>query len=142
MTCSILSAKQSDANQPAGTLFLCFSRARQPSLYRACQRSVRPSPTLRHAGAAQIRLAIFCVETRMRGWRGPRHSIKLDTAKSSISTTTRASLQHRRRRRREEVWQPRVIADLPDRIPITEAELDILEAHFADLLDELFGARR
>jgi hypothetical protein len=49
---------------------------------------------------------------------------------------------HPRRRRREEVWQPRVTDDLPDRIPITEVELDILEAHFADLLDELFGARR
>lgn len=54
----------------------------------------------------------------------------------------RASVGHRRRRRREEVWQPRVTDDLPDRIPITEAELDIIEAHFADLLDELFGARR
>jgi hypothetical protein len=54
----------------------------------------------------------------------------------------RAPVRHARRRRREKVWQPLVADDLPDRIPVTEAELDIIEAHFADLLDELFGARR
>ncbi|MGZ8300169.1 MAG: hypothetical protein ACXWU5_07180 [Rhodoplanes sp.] len=54
----------------------------------------------------------------------------------------RAPIRHGHRRRREEVWQPLDTDDLPDRIPITEAELDIIEAHFADLLDELFGARR
>ncbi len=54
----------------------------------------------------------------------------------------RASVPHPRRHRREEVWQPLITDDLPDRIPITEVELDILEAHFADLRDELFGARR
>jgi hypothetical protein len=54
----------------------------------------------------------------------------------------RASVPHPRRNRREEVWQPLITDDLPDRIPITDVELDILEAHFADLLDELFGARR
>jgi hypothetical protein len=54
----------------------------------------------------------------------------------------RASVPHPRRNRRVEVWQPLITDDLPDRIPIIEVELDILEAHFADLLDELFGARR
>jgi hypothetical protein len=54
----------------------------------------------------------------------------------------RASVSRPRRPRREEVWRPLITDDLPDRIPITEAELDIIEAHFAVLLDELFGARR
>ena len=36
---------------------------------------------------------------------------------------------------------PKIITDWPDRIPITEAELDIVEAHFGELLDELFGPR-
>jgi hypothetical protein len=54
----------------------------------------------------------------------------------------RAPVRLPRRHRREEVWQPRVTDDMPVRIPITEAELELLEMHFADLLDELFGARR
>jgi len=39
-------------------------------------------------------------------------------------------------------WRPIVTDDFPDEIPITDAELDIFEVHFADLLDELFGPRR
>jgi len=31
------------------------------------------------------------------------------------------------------------VDDWPERIPITEAELDVIEAHFGHLLDELFG---
>lgn len=43
------------------------------------------------------------------------------------------------RRRRCEDWHPRVVDDWPERILITEAELDVIEAHFGHLLDELFG---
>ncbi len=43
------------------------------------------------------------------------------------------------RRRRCEDWHPRVADDWPEHIPITEAELDVIEAHFGHLLDELFG---
>jgi hypothetical protein len=143
MTCSILSANQRDAEQPAGDLFLRFSTARQSSLRRSSQRSPRRSPAFGGASTARIRLVVCCSETKMRAWRAARRSIKQDTAKSLISTTMRARLfRTPRRNRREEVWQPLITDDLPDRIPITEVELDILEAHFADLLDELFGARR
>ncbi len=45
------------------------------------------------------------------------------------------------RPRREPQWQPIVTDDFSDPLPITDAELDIIEAHFADLLDELFGPR-
>jgi hypothetical protein len=38
-------------------------------------------------------------------------------------------------------WLPAVTDDLPKRIPITDDELDIVEAHFSDLLDELLGPR-
>jgi hypothetical protein len=31
------------------------------------------------------------------------------------------------------------VDDWPARIPVTEAELDVIEAHFGQLLDELFG---
>ena len=37
-------------------------------------------------------------------------------------------------------WQ--VVDDWPETVPISEAELDLFEAHFGDLLDELFGAKR
>jgi len=43
------------------------------------------------------------------------------------------------RRRRCEDWHPHVVDDWPERIPVTEAELDVIEAHFGNLLDELFG---
>lgn len=39
------------------------------------------------------------------------------------------------------VWNPVVTDDLPDRFPVTEAELDFIEVHFADFLDGLFGKR-
>ncbi|MDR6955768.1 hypothetical protein J2X65_005151 [Ancylobacter sp. 3268] len=29
--------------------------------------------------------------------------------------------------------------DWPDRVPVTEAEIDLFEAWFGDILDELFG---
>jgi hypothetical protein len=46
-----------------------------------------------------------------------------------------------RRRAPAPKWNPRVVDDWPARIPITDAELDLIEVHFADLLDELFGPR-
>ena len=36
----------------------------------------------------------------------------------------------------------RVVDDWPEAIPIGEAELDLFEVHFGDLLDELFGAKQ
>jgi hypothetical protein len=35
-----------------------------------------------------------------------------------------------------------VTNDWPERVPITAAELDVFEAWFGDLFDELFGPRR
>jgi hypothetical protein len=35
-----------------------------------------------------------------------------------------------------------VIDDWPERVPVADAELDVFEAWFGDLLDELFGPRR
>lgn len=50
------------------------------------------------------------------------------------------SSQQRQTKRKNE-WRPVVTDDWSQNIPITEAELDIIEVHFADLLDELFGPR-
>lgn len=33
----------------------------------------------------------------------------------------------------------RVVDDWPERVPVTDVEADVLEAWFADILDELFG---
>lgn len=38
-----------------------------------------------------------------------------------------------------DMWQPVVIDDWPGRIPVTEAELDVFEAYFEDILDGLLG---
>jgi len=37
--------------------------------------------------------------------------------------------------------RPEVISDFPERIPVTSAEVDIFEAHFAGFFDELFGPK-
>jgi len=39
-----------------------------------------------------------------------------------------------------EAWT--VTDDWPDPVPITDAELDVFEAWFGDLFDELFGPRQ
>ena len=39
-----------------------------------------------------------------------------------------------------EAW--RVIDDWPACVPVTEAEIDVFEAWFGDLFDELLGPRR
>jgi len=39
-----------------------------------------------------------------------------------------------------EAWT--VTDDWPDPVPITDAELDVFEAWFGDLFDELFGPQR
>lgn len=36
-----------------------------------------------------------------------------------------------------EGWQ--VLDDWPERVPVTEVEVDVFEAWFGDILDELFG---
>ena len=36
----------------------------------------------------------------------------------------------------------RVMDDWPARVPVTDAEIDVFEAWFGDLFDELFGPRR
>ena len=36
----------------------------------------------------------------------------------------------------------RVADDWPARVPVTDAEVDVFEAWFGDLFDELFGPRR
>lgn len=40
-------------------------------------------------------------------------------------------------KRAVETW--RVIDDWPERVPVTEAEVDVFEAWFGDLFDEMFG---
>ena len=37
-------------------------------------------------------------------------------------------------------WQ--VMDDWPEKVPISDAELELFETHFGDLLDELFGGKR
>lgn len=39
-------------------------------------------------------------------------------------------------------WRPVVTDDWPAKVPITQAELDVFEAHFTGLLDELFAPKR
>jgi hypothetical protein len=42
---------------------------------------------------------------------------------------------------RKRKWRPVITDDLPDDLPITEADLDRYELYFADFLDEIFGKK-
>lgn len=44
----------------------------------------------------------------------------------------------RQRRTTRAPSRQQVVSDFPDRIPVTSAEVDIFEAHFANFFDELF----
>lgn len=44
-----------------------------------------------------------------------------------------------KRTRRSEDERVRVTDDWPEVVPVTEAEVRIVEAYFGDILDELFG---
>jgi len=49
------------------------------------------------------------------------------------------ALRARRRTKADEDGPIVVTDDWPDFVPITEAELRVMESHFAEELDELFG---
>jgi len=51
------------------------------------------------------------------------------------------SRSRKRPRSKRARWQPLVVSNFPDRIPVTSAEVDIFEAHFADFFEELFGPK-
>ncbi len=40
-----------------------------------------------------------------------------------------------------DLWSLNVSDDWPDRVPVTEAELDLFEVHFGPLLDQLLGSK-
>jgi hypothetical protein len=47
----------------------------------------------------------------------------------------------RARKRVEHQASLKISDDWPDRVPVTEAELDLFEVHFGLLLDELLGSK-
>ena len=47
--------------------------------------------------------------------------------------------KRRSKPRNREEWKPVVTDDFDGRLPITERELDLIEIHFKEFLDELFS---
>jgi hypothetical protein len=39
-------------------------------------------------------------------------------------------------------WNPKIVDDWPEMVPIFQWELEFYELHFGDVLDEIFGIRR
>jgi hypothetical protein len=39
-------------------------------------------------------------------------------------------------------WNPKIVDDWPEMVPISQWELEFYELHFGDVLDEIFGIRR
>jgi hypothetical protein len=45
-----------------------------------------------------------------------------------------------RKTKAADAWMPAVTHDWPEGMPVSEAELDVFEAHFGDFIDELLGS--
>lgn len=60
----------------------------------------------------------------------------------SVSSTnsSQAVLSPKRRRPKQDVSTWTVIDDWPEKVPVTEAEIEIFERYFGDVLDKLFGS--
>ena len=60
----------------------------------------------------------------------------------SVSSTnpSQGASSPKRRRPKHDVSTWTVIDDWPEKAPITEAEIEIFERYFGDVLDELFGS--
>ena len=75
--------------------------------------------------------------------RGPRIPRSIPGAAAlGVDLLAYAQEPVRKRRGRPPAYDPeswRVVDDWPDRVPVTEREVDVFEAWFGDVLDELFG---
>lgn len=47
----------------------------------------------------------------------------------------------RARKELERPWSLTISDDWPDRVPVTQSELDLFEVHFGPLLEELLGSK-
>lgn len=59
---------------------------------------------------------------------------------TSFTNPSQAVSSPKRRRPKHDVSTWTVIDDWPEKMPITEAEIEIFERYFGDALDELFGS--
>jgi len=73
--------------------------------------------------------------------RTPRRARRVAAAAIPIDLYDYAATPERRPGRpvRHDLIGWRVIDDWPERVPVTEREVDVFEAWFGDILDELFG---
>lgn len=61
--------------------------------------------------------------------------------RSASSTNSNQPVSSPKRRRpKHDVFTWTVTDDWPEKVPITEAEIEIFERYFGDVLDELFGS--
>ena len=65
----------------------------------------------------------------------PRKSRSVSSTNSNQAVST-----PKRRRPKHDASTWTVIDDWPEKVPITEAEIEIYERYFGDVLDELFGS--
>ena len=75
-----------------------------------------------------------------RGPRIPKSVPGAAALSADLLVYARDAVQRRRSRPPDNdpgAW--RVIDDWPERVPVTEREVDVFEAWFGDVLDELFG---
>jgi hypothetical protein len=52
-----------------------------------------------------------------------------------------SSPRKRAPRRPRPKWEPKIIDDWPDRVPVFVEELEMYELYFAEKLDEIFGIK-
>lgn len=71
----------------------------------------------------------------------PRRTRSLGPLPDDLYDHLRPPVRRRRRRAKKKPSEWTVTDDWPDEVPITEAEIEVFEAWFGDLFDELFSTR-
>jgi hypothetical protein len=83
-----------------------------------------PTPKPKHRARAVAGTLPDDLYDYIEGEEGDGPTLKYPTARHTITSVA-------------ENWT--VSDDWPERVPVTEAEIDLFEAWFGDILDELFG---
>ena len=81
-------------------------------------------------------------QQRIRGRNKHRRRVLADAQPLDLHDYARMPVANFGRPAKHNVEEWAVTDDWPERVPVTQAEIDIFDAWFGDLFDELFGTCR
>ncbi|WP_144706577.1 hypothetical protein [Aminobacter sp. J44] len=100
-----------------------------------------PADGARRRGTLKSRAVAGAQEIRTAEELSVSTSATVPSAGSGARSWGHARRAEQQRRRQGEAQRWSVILDAPHPLPVTSAELDVIETHLGDLLDELLASR-